>query len=203
METVFFLYNADMEQLENELSLENEFHRETPRIRHRGLLLVLLALVIAAGVIVAGILLFPNASGGIVINEVMTSNHGAYEHPEYGTVDWVELYTPTDADIDLSGFGFTNEIKRTFRYRFPEGTVLKSGEYLVLYRRHRRDRRRSVLHGIQPVRKRRNAAADQRKLRRARGAFRSRARARHVLRKNGRRRVRRHERSHSRRSKPV
>ena len=113
-----------MEQLENELSLENEFHRETPRIRHRGLLLVLLALVIAAGVIVAGILLFPNASGGIVINEVMTSNHGAYEHPEYGTVDWVELGFLTDSIKD---------VKRTIRYHFPDGTVIPAGGYLVLY----------------------------------------------------------------------
>ena len=136
METVFFLYNTDMEQLENELSLENEFHRETPRIRHRGLLLVLLALVIAAGVIVAGILLFPNASGGIVINEVMTSNHGAYEHPEYGTVDWVELYNATGRDFDLSGYGFTDsikDVKRTIRYHFPDGTVIPAGGYLVLY----------------------------------------------------------------------
>jgi hypothetical protein len=125
-----------MEQLDSELSLENEFHKETPRIRHRGLLFVLLAIVLAAGVTVAGILLFPNASGGIVINEVMTSNHGAYVHPAYGTVDWVELYNPTEKDFDLSGCGFTDsikDVKRTIRYHFPDGTILPAGGYLVLY----------------------------------------------------------------------
>ena len=64
----------------------------------------------------------------------MTSNHSAFLHPEYGSVDWVEIFNPTDADIDLSGYGFTNDLKHhQFRYRFPEGTVIKPGEYLVLY----------------------------------------------------------------------
>ncbi len=122
--------------MENELSLENDFQRETPRVRHRGLLLVLLAVVIAAGVIIAGLLLFPNASDGIVINEVMTSNHGAFVHPAYDTVDWVELYNATDRDFDLSGYGFTDsikDVKRSIRYHFPDGTVIPAGGYLVLY----------------------------------------------------------------------
>jgi len=125
-----------MEQITDELSFENEFQRPPARLKHRGLILVLLAVVLAAGVIVAGILLFPNASGGIVINEVMTSNHGAYTHPDYGTVDWVELYNPTEKDFDLSGCGFTDsikDVKRTIRYHFPDGTILPAGGYLVLY----------------------------------------------------------------------
>ena len=122
-----------MEQISEELSLENEFQKETIGFtRKRALILVAVSVVVIAIVIAAAVLL-PKKQTMPVFSEIMTSNHAAFDHPDYGTVDWVELYNPTDRDIDLSGYGFTNEIKRTFRYRFPEGTVLKSGEYLLLY----------------------------------------------------------------------
>ena len=122
-----------MEQISEELSLENEFQKETIGFtRKRALILVAVSVVVIAIVIAAAVLL-PKKQTMPVFSEIMTSNHAAFDHPDYGTVDWVELYNPTDRDIDLSGYGFTNEIKRTFRYRFPEGTILKSGEYLLLY----------------------------------------------------------------------
>lgn len=122
-----------MEQISEELSLENEFQKETIGFtRKRALILVAVSVVVIAIVIAAAVLL-PKKQTMPVFSEIMTSNHAAFDHPDYGTVDWVELYNPTDRDIDLSGYGFTNEIKRTFRYRFPEGTVLKSGGYLLLY----------------------------------------------------------------------
>ncbi len=129
------MYNADMENNSQELSFENEFQKEHIGFSGRRIaILTVVLLLVAAGVAVAAILLKP--SGSLVINEVMTSNHKAYKHPVYGSVDWVELYNPTDRDIDLSGCGFTNSIKdlkRSVRYHFPDGTVLKSGEYLLLY----------------------------------------------------------------------
>lgn len=129
------MYNANMENNMDELSLENEFHRERIGFtRGRALLLVIALLLIVAGITVVALVLQPR--GRLVINEVMTSNHGAYLHPVYGKVDWVELYNPTDRDVDLSGCGFTNSIKdlkRSIRYHFADGTILKPGEYLVLY----------------------------------------------------------------------
>lgn len=122
-----------MEENFEELSFENEFTKEKIGLPQKrlGILIGAIALVIVG--VVALVLLLPSGAHMPVFSEVMTSNHAAFDHPDYGTVDWVEIYNPTDRDIDLSGFGFTNEIKRTFRYTFPEGTVLKSGEYLVLY----------------------------------------------------------------------
>lgn len=129
----FCCYTANMEQISEELSLENEFQKETIGLtRKRALILIIVSILIVGAVIAVAVLL-PKKQTMPVFSEIMTSNHAAYVHPAYGTVDWVELYNPTDGDIDLSGFGFTNEIKRTFRYRFPEGTILKSGEYLLLY----------------------------------------------------------------------
>lgn len=123
-----------MEKNPEELSFENEFHKERIGLtRTRALILVAVLVVVIAGVTVAALLL-PKPTGLPQFSEVMTSNHGSYLHPAYGSVDWVEIYNPTDADIDLSGYGFTNDLKHhQFRYRFPEGTILKPGEYLVLY----------------------------------------------------------------------
>ena len=123
-----------MENNLEELSLEHDFHKEPIGLtRRRGLLLVAVLVVLIAGITILALLL-PKPSGLPKFSEVMTSNHGAYLHPDYGSVDWVEIFNPTDEDIDLSGYGFTNDLKHhQFRYRFPEGTVLKPGEYLVLY----------------------------------------------------------------------
>ena len=153
METVFFMYNADMEKMTdlfsseeerspgNELpvedapSFENEFHTEHIGLtRKRALILVAVLVVVIAAITAAAVWLLPKPTGLPKFSEVMTSNRTAYLHPQYGSVDWVEIYNPTDADIDLSGYGFTNDLKHhQFRYRFPEGTILKPGAYLVLY----------------------------------------------------------------------
>lgn len=124
-----------MENNSQELSFENEFHRERFGLSGKRIaLLVIALLILAAGITVAAVLLKPKTQ--LVINEVMTANHGAYTHPVYRNVDWVELYNPTDKDIDLSGFGFTNSIKdlkRSVPFHFADGTIIKSHGYLVLY----------------------------------------------------------------------
>jgi Intermediate filament tail domain. len=127
------MYNKDMEQLSEELSFENEFHKERIGFtRSRALILVAVLIVLAAaGAAIA--LLLPKSSGLPVFSEVMTSNREAYLHPVYGSVDWIEIHNPTDRDVDLSGYGLSAEIKHPFRYTFPDGTILKAGEYLVLY----------------------------------------------------------------------
>ena len=58
VETVFFLYNADMEKNPEELSFENEFHKERIGLtRTRALILVAVLVVVIAGVTVAALLL--------------------------------------------------------------------------------------------------------------------------------------------------
>ncbi len=121
------------EVLSEELSLEHEFQKERIGFtRGRALLLVAAVIVLAAALLVIALLL-PKASGQPVFSEVMTSNHGTKLDP-YGAVDWIEIYNLNDKAIDLSGYGFTNDVKHhAFRYRFPDGTTLGPGEYLVLY----------------------------------------------------------------------
>ncbi|MCD6345781.1 MAG: lamin tail domain-containing protein, partial [Bacteroidales bacterium] len=50
--------------------------------------------------------------------------------------DWVELYNAGDEDVDLSGLYMTDNgtypFKWQFRFGFPESTVIKHGEYIVV-----------------------------------------------------------------------
>ena len=121
--------------VDDALSIEDEFQKERIGLtRKRALILVAVLVVVIAAITVLSVWILPKPTGLPKFSEVMTSNREAYLHPQYGSVDWVEIYNPTDADIDLSGYGFTNDLKHhQFRYRFPEGVILKPGAYLVLY----------------------------------------------------------------------
>jgi len=60
----------------------------------------------------------------IITNE---SNNVEYYDPE----DWVELYNPTNESIEIGLWEFKDENNV---FKFPEGVILKSGQYLVLCR---------------------------------------------------------------------
>ncbi len=62
----------------------------------------------------------------IVINEI---NYNAHEN--YDSGDWIELYNPGTADVDLTGWTYSDE-DDDHVFMLPDGTVLKSGEYLVV-----------------------------------------------------------------------
>ena len=70
------------------------------------------------------------ARADVIINEVMASN-GFYESGH--AWDWVELYNDGDSAVDLSGWGFTDSKKDLYKFTFPDGAKLKSGEYLTIW----------------------------------------------------------------------
>lgn len=68
---------------------------------------------------------------GVVFNELLARNATAV--PRGDTFpDLVELYNVGTTPVDLSGMGITDDPDRTQRFVFPENTILKGGEYLVL-----------------------------------------------------------------------
>ena len=97
-----------MEQISEELSFENDFSKEKIGPQGRIWIIVIALVLVTVGILVL-IWILPRQNELPVFSEVMSSNHAALEHPQYGTVDWVEIYNPTEKDIDLSGYGFTNE----------------------------------------------------------------------------------------------
>ena len=64
------------------------------------------------------------ASAGIRINEV-ESNLGT-------PGDWVELYNPTSAAVDISNWGFRDNDVTHAIYKIPAGTSIPAGGYYVL-----------------------------------------------------------------------
>ncbi len=62
----------------------------------------------------------------IVINEVLT-------HTDPPLEDAIELYNPTMASIDISGWYLSDSKGDPFRFRIPDGTVIASGGFVVFY----------------------------------------------------------------------
>ncbi len=67
----------------------------------------------------------------LIINEIMTSNKGAYADPEGNCYDWIELYNGESHDISLKGYTITDG-KTNNTYTFSDKVIPKGG-YLVLY----------------------------------------------------------------------
>lgn len=69
----------------------------------------------------------------LYINELMASNSGLFLDPDddSATPDWVELYNPSEVDVDLTGFTITDDLSDTRKHTL-DGLVLPAGGYLVL-----------------------------------------------------------------------
>lgn len=68
------------------------------------------------------------------INEFMADNKTTIRDPDNnGFEDWVELYNYGSSDVDLSGFGFTDNLNNPFKWAFPGGVIIHAGEYLVVW----------------------------------------------------------------------
>ena len=76
------------------------------------------------------ILACAGAQAEVIINEVMASN-GYYTDGH--AWDWAELYNNGDQTVSLSGWGFTDSKKDLYKFTFPDGAKLKSGEYVTIW----------------------------------------------------------------------
>ena len=66
------------------------------------------------------------------INELLAINTAAVDHE--GTYpDLIELYNHGPTAFDLAGMGISDEANNPIQYIFSPGTILASGEFLVLY----------------------------------------------------------------------
>lgn len=95
------------------------------------LLLPLAALVFCAGC--GSVMAGGSTQGGLVINEVVTSNSLSLSQEALGSPDWIELYNGTGAELDISGYGLSDNLKAPHKWTFPKGTKLPAGGYLLIY----------------------------------------------------------------------
>jgi len=68
-----------------------------------------------------------------VINEFMADNDATLPDGEGRYSDWIEIYNPHGLVIDLSGFYLTDDAAEPTKWSFPQGTMLASGQFLVVF----------------------------------------------------------------------
>jgi spore coat protein H len=80
-----------------------------------------------------GAVFFPQVFDGLVINEIQSVNDTtiADNYGEYN--DWLEIYNGTGYDCDLSWLYVSDDPSDLGRYQFPVGTVISSGDFLVVW----------------------------------------------------------------------
>ncbi len=63
--------------------------------------------------------------GKVYISEIMALPSGE-------TPDWVELYNDGDAEADLTGWGFSDNMKKPRKWQFPKGATVPAHGYRIL-----------------------------------------------------------------------
>lgn len=71
--------------------------------------------------------------GGLVINEVCTSNKASLSDASGAEPDWIEIYNSSDHAMTLDGVGVSDGAKNKFKYAFPSGTVIPADGYLIVF----------------------------------------------------------------------
>ncbi|MEZ8031341.1 MAG: lamin tail domain-containing protein, partial [Nitrosopumilus sp.] len=89
-------------------------------------IIILLSLVLIVGISAPAYA--QTITDHVVINEVDTNPPG---DDSKSISEWVELYNPTDDDVDLSGWSIasTTVLKKTLT--IPDGTIISSGDFLT------------------------------------------------------------------------
>jgi hypothetical protein len=66
----------------------------------------------------------PATLAPIVVNEALT-------HTDLPDVDWIELYNPTETDVDIGGWLLTDDGGVPAKFRIPDGTMIPAHGYRV------------------------------------------------------------------------
>ncbi len=98
-------------------------------------------LVVAAALLVSVVVIgeylldsdWLEVGGGVILNEVCCYNDTIIYDKFGGYNDYVEIYNSSSEAIDISGFGLSDNKSCLTRYTFPEGSVIESSGYLVLW----------------------------------------------------------------------
>lgn len=75
----------------------------------------------------------PNGEGSLVINEVMAANSKSVKDPQGEYDDWIEIHNRGTESRDLSGMFLSDDSANIRKWRFPKGTRIAAGGYLVVW----------------------------------------------------------------------
>ncbi|GEM_PF-285598 len=80
------------------------------------------------------LLLVAAAAQHPVITEVLPSNHTVNMDPDrYAFSDWIELHNPYGTSLSLTGYWLSTRRSLSQRWRFPYGSTIPAGGYLLLW----------------------------------------------------------------------
>ena len=70
----------------------------------------------------------------VCINEIMASNSAVVASPDFKEyVDWIELYNPASAAVDLAGFALSDDPEELDKWEFPAGARIGPRGYLIVW----------------------------------------------------------------------
>jgi hypothetical protein len=67
------------------------------------------------------------------INEWMTDNETFMTDPYGESDDWIELYNHGTNAVNLTDFGLTDNLNSPAKWRFPTGTIIQAGGFLLVW----------------------------------------------------------------------
>ena len=70
---------------------------------------------------------------GVYISEFMARNGTTTAGPNGQYPDWIELHNTANVPVDLTGCGLSDDIRKPYRFTFPQGTTISPGQYLLLW----------------------------------------------------------------------
>jgi hypothetical protein len=68
----------------------------------------------------------------LLITELMPSNKTAYADNKGNYSDYIEIYNKSDKEIDLTGYGLSDDPSRVMKWKFPSISI-GSGKYMVVF----------------------------------------------------------------------
>jgi len=75
----------------------------------------------------------------LVINEVLADNNGGLSDEDGEYTDWIEIYNYGEEEINLKGYGITNDLETPFYWTFPEVNI--SPKSFIIVRASGKDRK--------------------------------------------------------------
>ncbi len=75
------------------------------------------------------------SSSPLILNEIMANNASTLADPDEPDAyeDWIEVYNPGAADVDMGGMYLTDDASDLTRYAIPAGVVVPAGGYLLFW----------------------------------------------------------------------
>ncbi|MBN1184031.1 MAG: chitobiase/beta-hexosaminidase C-terminal domain-containing protein [Bacteroidales bacterium] len=77
-------------------------------------------------------LLFGFDTTSVMITEFLAVNSSIIGDEDGDSTDWIELYNPTDAPINLKGWFISDDVTEPYKWKFPDVTI-DAKEYMVIF----------------------------------------------------------------------